>query len=34
MNPAPANTALDGGPSKLSPFSLSSPKTFGFEGAS
>jgi hypothetical protein len=34
MNPPPANSALDGGPSKLSPFSSNSPKTLGFEGAS
>ena len=32
MKPAPAKTALDGGPSKLSPFALNSPKMFGFEG--
>jgi hypothetical protein len=34
MNPAPAKMALDGGPSKLSPRSSSSPKTLGFDGAS
>jgi hypothetical protein len=32
MNPAPAKMALDGGPSKLSPFSLNSPKSRGSTG--
>jgi hypothetical protein len=34
MKPPPAKIALETGPSKLSPFSLKSPKTLGFDGAS
>ena len=34
MKPFPAKTAVDGGPSKLSPRGLKLPEVFGFDGAS